>query len=320
MRLILAAAQAVADLGAGDVAVVDIVARAGVSRKTFYELFADRDQCLLAAFEEALARVAREVLPVWGVEAEWASRVRGALAGILGFIDREPGLAELLLASDSVGVLARRRLQVLSLLADAIDEGRALRRAPGNLTALTAEGLVGAVLAIVRARRLAGERVGGLLGELMAIVVLPYRGPAAAARQQRLPVQRKHSPPAAAATTNTAAAAKATVAESARVGAVAPVANPFKDLGVRVTYRTVRVLAAIAELSETGVAPSNTQVASQSGVADLGQMSKLMARLGRAGLIENTAACVAGGAYAWRLTERGLQVSRAIAGRQADDA
>lgn len=305
MRLVLAAAQAVGELGGG-AAVVDIVSRAGVSRKTFYEIFADRDQCLLAAFDQALAAAAHEALPAWSMQASWVERIRGALAGILAFLDSEPTFGNLLLG-DSTGVLLHRRSQVLLLLAGAVDEGRLLGKAPGGVTSLTAEGVVGAILTILQARRLADKHgpVSGLLGELMAIVVLPYLGPAAAARQRRRDTQRRHAHPAAVPVAPVAA----------------PVANPFKDLGIRLTYRTVRVLSAVALLAEEGSSTSNTQIARDAGVADLGQMSKLLARLSRVGLLENTASAASKGeAYAWRLTERGQQVYRAIDGRQALDA
>ena len=46
----------------GNVTVAQVVERAGVSRRTFYEVFEDREDCLLAALEEGIARVSRCVL------------------------------------------------------------------------------------------------------------------------------------------------------------------------------------------------------------------------------------------------------------------
>jgi AcrR family transcriptional regulator len=43
--------ESVEDRGAEQVTVSQIIARARVSRKTFYDLFRDREDCFLAAFE-----------------------------------------------------------------------------------------------------------------------------------------------------------------------------------------------------------------------------------------------------------------------------
>ena len=81
---------------------------------------------------------------------------------------------------------------------------------------------------------------------------------------------------------------------------------------MRLTYRTVRVLMAIA--GHPGA--SNRIVADGSGISDQGQVSKLLARLEGLGLIANTGLGHPRGApNAWRLTKRGEEVEQAI--RQA---
>jgi len=54
-RLLAAMAAAVAEKGYAHVAVADVIERAGVSRKTFYEHFANKEQCFLAAYETGIA-------------------------------------------------------------------------------------------------------------------------------------------------------------------------------------------------------------------------------------------------------------------------
>lgn len=78
---------------------------------------------------------------------------------------------------------------------------------------------------------------------------------------------------------------------------------------MRVTYRTLRVLSVIGE--RPGV--SNREVADRAGVADQGQMSKLLARLERLGLLSNSAGGAPGRGEpnAWCLTPRGEEVERA---------
>src|SRR5262245_57415806 len=56
-RLIDAMAQAVAEHGYGATTVARVVSRAGVSRKTFYEHFSDKEDCLLALYDTAIGYV-----------------------------------------------------------------------------------------------------------------------------------------------------------------------------------------------------------------------------------------------------------------------
>ncbi|HVA18791.1 MAG TPA: helix-turn-helix domain-containing protein [Solirubrobacteraceae bacterium] len=84
---------------------------------------------------------------------------------------------------------------------------------------------------------------------------------------------------------------------------------PAAGLPVRLTYRTTRALEVIR--AQSGL--SNSQVAERAGISDQGQVSKLLARLKRLGLIENTGAGHArGGANAWRLTREGRELERKI--------
>ena len=78
---------------------------------------------------------------------------------------------------------------MLARLAAVVDEGRSEGARGEGLTPLTAEGVVGAAFAIVYSRlsRREGEPLTGLLGELMAMIVLPYLGPAAARRERSRP-------------------------------------------------------------------------------------------------------------------------------------
>ena len=50
-RLLAAMATAVGEKGYGAVAVADVIARAGVSRRTFYEHFDNKEECFLAAYD-----------------------------------------------------------------------------------------------------------------------------------------------------------------------------------------------------------------------------------------------------------------------------
>lgn len=297
-RLIYAMADASQALGAARVTVADVVERAGVSRRTFYELFGDCKACLLAAIEDALGQASAEVRGARERGARWEEGIRDALAALLAFADREPGLARLLvLESVACGPEAiRMRKRVLARLAAAIDEGR---NAGGRRTVppppLTAEATVGAVLAVVHSRIACGHEqpLGSLTDDLMSTIVLPYLGTAAARSQ----LGRSGPEPAR---------RRAGTAHASRV---------LRELEVRLTDRTIEVLLALA--GNPGA--SNRQIGLAARVRDQGQVSKLLARLQRHGVIENVhAGRRAGRPNSWQLTSRGQALVELLAaGRRA---
>ena len=190
-RLLAAAIAAVDELGYADTTVSDVTNRARVSRRTFYELFSNREECLIAVLEDVVALIGAEVSQVDLERLCWRERIRGELWAILCFLDREPALARVCVVQALRGgpeVLARRD-QILAGLAAIVDEGRLEGARGEQCTPLTAEGVVGAAFAIVYARLLRHEHgsLTGLLGELMGMIVLPYQGAAAARREQARP-------------------------------------------------------------------------------------------------------------------------------------
>ena len=296
--MIAALVEVAGERGVGGVTVGRIVGRSGVSRRTFYELFEDREDCFLAAFDVAVERGAQRVVPAFQVPGSWRERVRAGLGALLEYLDDEPGMGALCVV-DALGggpVALERRTRVVGVLIDAVHEGRREARGATKPMRLTAEGVVGAVLAVLHARLSAGDArhnggpapMASLLGPLMAMIVLPYLGQAVAVRETA-----RHSP---------------------RRRRAAPVSgDPLRELDMRLTYRTVRVLLAIAELGGRGSGPSNRAVSEAAGVSDQGQISKLLARLEHLGLIENGGAGPARGEpNVWRLTAKGAEIERAI--------
>jgi AcrR family transcriptional regulator len=296
-RIIAAIVAVAAERGAANVTVAHVVARAGISRRTFYELFVDREACLLAALDGAVAAASAVVLPAYEAGQGWRGRVRGGLAALLRWLDQQPGLGRLLVV-EALGAGDRaleRRARCMAALIAAVDQGRSeIRRRP-QPPPLTAEGVVGSVFAIVHARILvrdAPRRRGvavvplvELCSPLMAAIVLPYLGQAAAQRELGKP-----NPPPLPAPTR-------------------PRRDPLDGLRMRLTYRTVRVLMAIA--ARPGA--SNRVVAEGSGISDQGQVSKLLARLEGLGLVVNSGKGQPRGApNAWGLTARGDEVEAAI--------
>ena len=80
-------------------------------------------------------------------------------------------------------------------------------------------------------------------------------------------------------------------------------------MNIRLTYRTLAVLDAIAE--EPGL--SNKQIGERAGVTDQAQISRLLARLAYRGLMMNTGGGQPQGTTnAWRLTLIGEQLAASL--------
>jgi AcrR family transcriptional regulator/DNA-binding MarR family transcriptional regulator len=326
-RMLLALVEVARERGVAQASVAHIVARAGVSRRTFYELFEDRENCFLAALDHALVCACEVVLPAFDGESEWRERVRAGLTALLRFLDEEPGLGGLLVVDSlSAGPRAiQRREGVLDVLIAAVDAGRMESKIALESPPLAAEGVVGAVFSVVHARMLRqraanaqraanvkgaressvkGARDGGgargdgessfldLLNQLMGMIVMPYLGTTAAKRELSRPAP--------------------TVRVVKRFDT-----DPLRDLDMRLTYRTIRVLVAIA----AAPGASNRGIAEAAGVSDQGQISKLLARLEHLGLIANVGEGPAKGEpNAWTLTPKGAEVERAIGAETASSA
>jgi AcrR family transcriptional regulator len=291
-RMLAAAVDAVDEVGYAGMTVAQVISRARVSRKTFYDVFADREDCFLAAFEQALDQAEALVREAYAGEDSWREGIRAALARVLALMDDEPALAKLcvvesLAAGDRV---LERRAQVMERLAQAVDRGRTAPGANHDPPQVTSEGVIGAVFQVLHSRILERdpEPLFDLLGPLMSMIVLPFLGTRAAGSEARRTSSRpepRRSP-------------------RRRAGG----GDPLDGLNMRLTYRTVRVLMVIAERPGA----SNREIAQQSEIADQGQISKLLGRLARLELVENRGdGQEKGAANAWFLTARGTAVERA---------
>ncbi|HEY5045172.1 MAG TPA: TetR/AcrR family transcriptional regulator [Solirubrobacteraceae bacterium] len=185
-RLLAAAGEVVAEVGYAGMSMARVTSRAGVARGTFYELFEDREDCFLAVFDDAVDMIAAVAVPGYESEQSWGEKVRAGLSALLVFIGDERGLGSLLVV-DALSAGPRvleRRAQWLETLASIVDRGRLevkrSREPVADLgrSALTAEGVVGAVLSVLHARLLERDdgSLVGLCNELMALIVLPYLG------------------------------------------------------------------------------------------------------------------------------------------------
>jgi AcrR family transcriptional regulator len=92
-RMIDAIAEAVADKGYAATTVGDVVSGAGVSRKTFYEHFSDKEDCFLAAWDTGVQVLFDAIMSSRDRESDPIDRMRAGLRAYLRTLAAEPAFA-----------------------------------------------------------------------------------------------------------------------------------------------------------------------------------------------------------------------------------
>jgi AcrR family transcriptional regulator len=187
-RLIVAMLGAASDLGYLETNVQDVIDRAGVSRPTFYEHFANKEDCFLAAFDSSAERLRKTIDTAARNGGEvWRDRVRFGLEALLGFATREPHTARTLVveARAASATAVRRRVDLLDEFAGCLEsQAQDLLPDVATRTPVTARGVVGGVESVLYSRLCKREydQLEALLPSLMYFVVLPYEGHEAAGK------------------------------------------------------------------------------------------------------------------------------------------
>jgi AcrR family transcriptional regulator len=98
VRMLAAMVQAVADKGYARVAVADVIERAGVSRKTFYEQFANKEDCFLAAYDATVDDLLATIdVALEALAPDWLAAHRAAVGAYLEALAASPEFAKALL-------------------------------------------------------------------------------------------------------------------------------------------------------------------------------------------------------------------------------
>ncbi len=177
----------VAEKGYEATTIADLAKNAGVSRTTFYELFADKEACFLAAYDDSADRLVRRIAAAYEAEERWPDRVRAALTTLLEALAADPAQARLALVDvAAAGPAAQRRQRAaVQRLTPFLDEGRDF--APGGraLPANTSRMAAGAVVGLISGELVAGRiyQLPGLLSDLLFATLVAYLGPDAAVRE-----------------------------------------------------------------------------------------------------------------------------------------
>lgn len=190
-RILDAVADVTSLAGYSAMSVEDIIVTAGVSRRTFYDHFGDKEEAFLAAYDAVVAQLVDRVQKAFAANTTFAGRVRDCLAAFLGFVASEPRFADMCI----VEVLAagpqavERRNGVMKVFADMVTAAAEADSVPLSPPPLAAETIVGGIYEVVYSRVIQGQTATllGLLPDLAYSMMLPFIGPEDAKRESLVP-------------------------------------------------------------------------------------------------------------------------------------
>jgi AcrR family transcriptional regulator len=197
-RIHQAMIEVVSERGYPETRVVDVIGVAGVSRKTFYELFDSKEDCFLAAYDVLLGNLLEEAGKAFedSPGAPWAGRIRGSLGVLLEHLAAHPeearfAIVEVLAAGPKA--LARRDA-ALRQFTGFLEAGRS--ETSVELPGIVSLSIAGGINELLYSEILHGaaSRLPERLPDLMFWVTLPFLGPeGAGAERERARLQMLHS-------------------------------------------------------------------------------------------------------------------------------
>lgn len=184
-RITTAVAEAVSELGYVATTIEDIIQRAHVSRRTFYDHFSGKEDAFVAAYDGASEQLYRSIQETMAGQTGSRAKLTACLSAFLAFVEREPAFADMCIVEvltagpTALGRRDRVMRAFARLFHEAMTEGRP--SAP-DAAGLTAEATVGGVYEIVYKRVLRGQTadIDDLLPDLVCFCLLPYEGREAA--------------------------------------------------------------------------------------------------------------------------------------------
>ncbi len=181
--------EAVGAEGYDGASVRTVLDRTGLYRQAFYDNFADKDACYLAALELGIERFEALVARAAASEESWRGKLRAGLGALLDQLDTESDFGRgVIVEVHAAGPQAlARRAEAMKRAADFIDLARVEADESESPPQIAPEGIVAGIHAIVHSRLSTGASDGfrQLLPEFMYFAVLPYFGAEAASAEMQ---------------------------------------------------------------------------------------------------------------------------------------
>lgn len=181
-RMVEAMIGVIAEKGYAEATVADIISTAGVSRATFYEQFADKEDCFVAAYGTVMERMLTYVADGFSQEGsgDWVAQIRGGLGALVTFLAENPVAARVgIVEGFGAGARARDRYQqAVSSFFPFLDSARTMIDDPDRIPTQVARVIVGGVSSMMfnEASNGRAAELPRLLPEMMYLAVTPYFG------------------------------------------------------------------------------------------------------------------------------------------------
>jgi AcrR family transcriptional regulator len=186
-RLLAAVVRVTVQKGYEATTVADILGEAGVGRESFYELFDDKLDCMLAAHKVLLDDLEQRVRAAYTAPGPWPARMREALAATMAWFAADPEAARFTLVElSTVGPAFRATFKAeYARFTKLLDEGFSPEDPSPALTEAT-QLAVGAILARIYEEVVLGRaaELPRLLPDLTYNLLVPFVGEEAARAEQ----------------------------------------------------------------------------------------------------------------------------------------
>lgn len=172
--------QAASQSGYAAMRIEDVIAIAGVSRRTFYDHFANKEEAFLAAYELVLEQLLSGVTSAFASGESWTSRVRRGLAAFLNLLASEPVLAQVCVVEAlAAGPRAlARRTEAMEAFQALLQPPKGDALATSTAPPVAVEAIVGGIYEVIYSRVTSNrtEELPSLLPSLLHSALLPFVG------------------------------------------------------------------------------------------------------------------------------------------------
>lgn len=166
--------------GYGEMSVEDIISTAGVSRRTFYDYFPNKQTVFLACVDQVAQELRQTVKDAFDTGEDPIGRATACIGALTHFLAEDPARAEMAL----VEILAAgqeaiaKRNETMEFLADLVVRGTADLPGAEHVNPLTAQTIVGGIAEVLYTRVVRGEtdELEELVPDLVHAITLPYLG------------------------------------------------------------------------------------------------------------------------------------------------
>lgn len=175
-RVLSAVAGAASELGYAAMSVEAIIARAGVSRRTFYQHFKNKEDAFVAAYDAVVRQQTRHIQRACHNKSTVRERLRAGIRAYLTFMASEPESARMCIVEVFAAgprALARRN-EATRMFAAIIEENIRELVPGGQRAALAAQTIVGGIHEVVYSRILTGriDELPGLADDLLVTILI----------------------------------------------------------------------------------------------------------------------------------------------------